>query len=250
MILLPAIDLKNGKCVRLYKGDFTTAHQVAQSATETAAHFSSAGAQWIHMVDLDGARSGARVNSAIVKAVAENSGLSVELGGGMRTMADLEAADAMAVGRMVIGSAAVYHPDFVREAVKRYGDRIAVGIDALNGKVRTAGWEHDSGLDAIDFAKQMETIGVKFIIFTDIATDGMLSGPSFAALAVLQQAVRCNIIASGGVTTLDDVTRLRDMGLYGAIVGKAYYSGTINLSEAVAAAAQSCVSANQNPKRM
>ena len=238
MIILPAIDLKDGKCVRLYRGDFATAHQVAQSATETAAVFADAGATWIHMVDLDGARSGTRIHSDIVKAVAETSGLKVELGGGIRSMADLEAADAMGVTRMVIGSAAVDHPEFVREAVERYGERIAVGIDALDGRVRTAGWEHDSGMDAIAFAQKMEKYGVKYIIFTDIATDGMLSGPSFQSLAALQKAVGCNIIASGGVTTVADIERLRDMGLYGAIIGKAYYAGTIRLEEAVAAAAE------------
>lgn len=234
MILLPAIDLKDGKCVRLCKGDFDTAHQVANSAAETAAAFRVAGANWIHMVDLDGARSGKRVNSALVRQVAAESGLKVELGGGIRTPEDLEAADVMGVTRMVIGSAAVERPDFVKEAVARYGDRIAVGIDALDGRVRTAGWERDSGLDALEFARRMEDLGVKTLVFTDIATDGMLSGPSFASLEALAQAVSCRIVASGGVTTLEDVERLRDMGLYGAIIGKAYYAGTIDLAQAVA----------------
>lgn len=234
MILLPAIDLKDGKCVRLYKGDFDTAHQVADSAEGTAAAFRRAGAEWIHMVDLDGARSGRRVNSALVRQVAAESGLKVELGGGIRSPEDLEAADVMGVTRMVIGSAAVERPDFVKEAVARYGDRIAVGIDALDGRVRTSGWERDSGLNALDFARQMEDLGVKTLVFTDIATDGMLSGPSFALLEALGHAVSCRIVASGGVTTLADVKRLRDMGLYGAIIGKAYYAGTIDLAKAVA----------------
>ncbi len=233
MILLPAIDLKGGRCVRLYQGDFSTAHQVAESAAKTAALFADAGAEWIHMVDLDGARSGARVNSAIVKEVAEVSGLRVELGGGIRSMIDLASADAMGVSRMVIGSAAVERPEFVREAVRQYGERIAVGIDALGGRVRTSGWERDSGLDAIDFAKRMEAMGVAYLIFTDIATDGMLSGPSFSSLETLSRAVGCRLIASGGVTTVEDVGRLRDMGLYGAIIGKAYYAGTIHLAEAI-----------------
>ena len=188
------------------------------------------------MVDLDGARSGERKNGAIVRAVAERSGLRVELGGGMRSMADLEAADAMGVSRMVIGSAAVRDPAFVRAAVERYGARIAVGIDALDGIVKTAGWVESSGLDYLEFARSMEDIGVKVIIFTDIATDGMLTGPSFDRLAALQKAVSCDLVASGGVTELDDIKRLRDMGLYGAIIGKAYYAGTIDLAAAVAAA--------------
>lgn len=235
MTIFPAIDLKNGKCVRLRKGDFDTAHQVADSAAETAAAFAAAGAQWVHMVDLDGARDGERKNGAIVVQVAAGSGLKVELGGGIRSEADLAAADAMGVRRMVIGSAAVSDPDFVKRAVEKYGDRIAVGIDCLDGKVRTSGWEQDSGLDGVAFARQMEQLGVKYIIYTDIATDGMLSGPSFTQLKKLSGAVSCRITASGGVATLDDVKRLRDMGLYGAIIGKAYYAGTIDLAQVVEA---------------
>ena len=236
MIVLPAIDLQDGKVVRLYKGDFDTVHPVAEDPPRTAAAFADAGARYLHMVDLDGARSGERKNGAIVRAVAERSGLRVELGGGMRSMADLEAADAMGVSRMVIGSAAVRDPAFVRAAVERYGARIAVGIDALDGIVKTAGWVESSGLDYLEFARSMEDIGVKVIIFTDIATDGMLTGPSFDRLAALQKAVSCDLVASGGVTELDDIKRLRDMGLYGAIIGKAYYAGTIDLAAAVAAA--------------
>ena len=236
MIVLPAIDLQDGKVVRLYKGDFDTVHPVAEDPQRTAAAFADAGARYLHMVDLDGAKDGERKNGAIVRAVAERSGLRVELGGGMRSMADLEAADAMGVSRMVIGSAAVRDPAFVRAAVERYGARIAVGIDALDGIVKTAGWVESSGLDYLEFARSMEDIGVKVIIFTDIATDGMLTGPSFDRLAALQKAVSCDLVASGGVTELDDIKRLRDMGLYGAIIGKAYYAGTIDLAAAVAAA--------------
>ena len=233
MILLPAIDLKDGRCVRLKKGNFATTHQVADSADATAADFVSAGARWIHMVDLDGARDGQGKNTAIVKSVAASSGLKVDLGGGLRTMEDLAAADAMGVTRMVIGSAAVSDPEFVARAVAQYGDRIAVGIDCLDGRVRVSGWEQDSGLDGIEFARQMEAIGVKHITYTDIATDGMLSGPSLKQLEKLSQSVSCLITASGGVSNLDDIRALKDMGLYGAIIGKAYYAGTINLAEAV-----------------
>ena len=186
MILEPAIDLKDGKVVRLKKGDFDTVHQVADDPVAVAQAFAAAGAKVIHMVDLDGAKSGSRVNAAIVKEVAEQSGMKIEMGGGIRSMEDLQAVDAMGVWRMVIGSAAVTDPNFVKEAVRVYGDRIAVGCDALNGEVKTAGWVEGSGLDYVDFAKQMESFGVKTLIFTDIATDGMLSGPSFAALERLQ----------------------------------------------------------------
>lgn len=231
MFILPAIDLKDGKVVRLYKGDFDTVHQVADDPVTTARAFYDAGARWIHMVDLDGAKDGHRKNSAIVQAVAE-VGLKIELGGGIRTMADLEAVFALGVTRAVIGSAAVSHPQFVAEAVKTYGERIAVGIDTKDGRVKTAGWVEDSGLDYLDFAKSMEAIGVKTIIFTDIETDGTLSGPSFGRLEQLQKAVSCRIVASGGVSNNQDIRDLAAMGLYGAIIGKAYYAGTIDLKQA------------------
>ena len=233
MILLPAIDMKDGRCVRLKKGEFSTASQVADSALRTAEAFAEAGAKWIHMVDLDGARDGVRQNFPFIYEVIQQSGLRVELGGGIKSELDVITVGEAGVGRMVIGSAAITKPQVVDYAIKQYGDRVAVGIDCLNGRVRTAGWEQDSGLDYLTIAKQMEEKGVKTLIFTDIATDGMLSGPNFDQLTQLQKAVGCDIVASGGVTTLDDVKRLRDMGLYGAIIGKAYYAGTIDLEEAV-----------------
>lgn len=233
MILLPAIDMKDGQCVRLRKGEFSTASRVADSALETARAFANAGANWVHMVDLDGAREGVRTNFPHISEVIRRSGLLVELGGGIKTQEDVDAVAEAGVSRLVIGSAAVTTPQVVDYALERYGDRVAVGIDCLDGRVRTAGWEEDSGFSGLELARRMEGKGVKTIIFTDIATDGMLSGPSFDQLAALQKAVGCRIVASGGVTTLDDVKRLRDMGLYGAIIGKAYYAGTIDLTEAV-----------------
>ena len=234
MILLPAIDMKDGRCVRLKKGDFDTVHQVANSALETARRFADAGAAWVHMVDLDGARDGTRKNFPFIYEVIQQSGLKVELGGGIKTVPDLITVVESGVARAVIGSAAVTHPEVVTYALDQWGpDRVAVGIDCLNGKVRTAGWEKDAGLDAVDFAKQMEVLGVQTIVYTDIATDGMLSGPSYDQLIALQKAVSCRIVASGGVTTLDDIKRLRDMGLYAAIIGKAYYAGTLDLAAAI-----------------
>lgn len=234
MIILPAIDLKDGKVVRLYKGEFDTVHQVAEDPIATARMFYEAGARYIHMVDLDGAKDGVRKNGGIVRAVAEQSGLKVELGGGIRSMADLEEVFALGIERAVIGSAAVSHPELVQKAVEKYGQRIAVGIDTKDGKVKTAGWVEDSGLDYLDFAKSMEQVGVKVIIFTDIDTDGTLQGPSFARLEALKQAVSCQIVASGGVSNNQDIQKLAAMGLYGAIIGKAYYAGTIDLEQAVA----------------
>ncbi len=233
MIILPAIDMKDGTCVRLRKGEFSTVSQVADSALDTARAFADAGAKWIHMVDLDGARGGVRINFPYISEVIRQSGLSVELGGGIKTPEDVDAVAGAGVSRLIVGSAAVTQPEVVDYALTQYGDRVAVGIDCLDGRVRTAGWEKDSGLSGLELARQMETKGVKTIIFTDIATDGMLSGPSFDQLAALQKEIGCHIVASGGVTTLDDVKRLRDMGLYGAIIGKAYYAGTLDLAQAV-----------------
>lgn len=233
MIILPAIDLKDGKCVRLLKGDFATVHQVSEDPLKTAEEFRAAGAEWVHMVDLDGARDGVRKNGDIVQAVCEKSGLKVELGGGIRSMADLEAVFALGVSRGVIGSAAVTDPDFVAEAVKKYGDRVAVGIDTLDGKVKTAGWVEDSGLDYLEFAKKMEALGVRNIIFTDIATDGALSGPSLERLKALRETVSCRITASGGVSCLEDLIQLAENGMDGAIVGKAYYAGAVDLKKAI-----------------
>jgi len=232
MIILPAIDLKDGKVVRLYKGEFDTVHQVADDPVATAKAFYDAGARYIHMVDLDGAKDGVRKNADIVRAVATSSGLKVELGGGIRSMSDLEDVFELGVCRAVIGSAAVSHPEFVQQAVERYGERIAVGIDTRNGKVKTAGWIEDSGLDYLEFASRMERIGVKMIIFTDIDTDGTLQGPAFQRLEQLQKEVSMRIIASGGVSCNDDIVKLRVMGLYGAIIGKAYYAGAIDLARA------------------
>lgn len=240
MIILPAIDLKDGKVVRLYKGDFDTVHQVAEDPVVTAKAFYDAGARYIHMVDLDGAKDGMRKNSAIVRAVAQ-VGLRIELGGGIRTIEDLEAVFDMGVYRAVIGSAAVSNPDLVQKAVAVYGeDRIAVGIDTQNGKVKTAGWVEDSGLEYLGFAKRMVAFGVKKIIFTDIDTDGTLKGPSFARLEALKNAVDCDIIASGGVSDNKDIERLNAMGMYGAIIGKAYYAGTIDLAQAVLEGGAQC----------
>ena len=233
MLIFPAIDLKDGKVVRLVKGDFQTVHQVAEDPVATARTFYEAGARFLHMVDLDGAKDGKRKNGDIVRSAA-SVGLRIELGGGIRTMEDLDEVFAMGVWRAVIGSAAVSNPGLVAEAVAKYGaEHIAVGIDTKDGMVRTAGWVENAGLDYIDFAKSMESIGIKYIIFTDIDTDGMLSGPSCQRLEALQKAVGCSVTASGGVSCNDDIRLLRDMGLYAAIIGKAWYAGAIDLSGAV-----------------
>lgn len=233
MIIFPAIDIQEGQCVRLVKGDFATAHKVAEDPLETAAAFKQAGAEWIHMVDLDGARTGQRVNTAIFEAVAARSGLKVEVGGGIRDMDTLEAYFSRGISRCILGSAALKDPELVRRAVALYGDRIAVGIDAREGMVAAEGWLEVSAVSYLDMARQMEDMGVRTLIFTDIAKDGTLSGPNFSQLSMLSAAVSCNIVASGGIRELEDIRRLKEMGLYGAICGKSLYSGTLPLKEAV-----------------
>lgn len=233
MIVFPAMDLKDGQVVRLVKGAFDTVHPVASDPLATARAFLEAGARWAHMVDLDGAKDGARRNGDIVAAVAA-TGLSVQLGGGIRSMADLEAVFALGVRRAVIGSAAVSDPGLVKAAVERFGpDRVAVGLDVRGDSVRTAGWTADSGLFWLDFARRMEALGAATLIFTDIDTDGTLAGPSFDKLAQLRRAVKCDIIASGGVSSDEDLAALAKMGLYGAIVGKAYYAGRVDLARVI-----------------
>ena len=235
MIILPAIDLHEGQCVRLRQGDYATAHIVAESALDTAGSFRRQGACWMHMVDLDGAKSGKPQNAPLIFDVAQKSGLHVEVGGGIRDMATVELYLEHGVSRVILGSAALRDPGFVKEAVGKYGKKIAVGIDALGGKAAAQGWTEKSQTDYIDRAKQMEALGVEFIICTDIQQDGMLAGPNLEMLDKLNRAVSCNIIASGGVSCLGDIQSLYDLGLYGAIAGKAVYTGALDLEEAVIA---------------
>ncbi|MDR0570196.1 MAG: 1-(5-phosphoribosyl)-5-[(5-phosphoribosylamino)methylideneamino]imidazole-4-carboxamide isomerase [Clostridiales Family XIII bacterium] len=238
MIVLPAIDIKDGKCVRLTKGAFDTVEQVADDPLETALRFKKAGAEWVHMVDLDGALEGRMANAGIFTLICKESGLKVELGGGIRDMKTLEYYISNGVDRAVLGTAALREPSFVKDAVNAFGDAIGVGIDAAAAKVRVAGWVEDSDVNYLEFAKRMEAIGVKTVIFTDITRDGTLAGPNFSQLAELKEAVGCDIVASGGVATLNDITGLAKMGLYGAICGKAIYNGAVDLEEAVVQAAK------------
>ncbi|MGI6040189.1 MAG: 1-(5-phosphoribosyl)-5-[(5-phosphoribosylamino)methylideneamino]imidazole-4-carboxamide isomerase [Eubacteriales bacterium] len=233
MYVIPAIDLKNGMCVRLRKGDFETVHKVAEDPVQTAKTFEADGAEILHVVDLDGALDGQGKNRDIVSLIARETKLKIELGGGLRDMESLQIADSIGVARMVIGSAATTNPEFVAQAVSKYGDRIIIGIDAKDGIVRTSGWTESSGMDYLDFAVRMSQAGVKYIIFTDIDRDGMLSGPSVKILDTLKRAVDCDIIASGGVSTIDDLIILKELGMYGAIVGKAIYTGNVHLAEAI-----------------
>ncbi len=236
MIVYPAIDIHNGQCVRLYRGDFATAQKVAEDPVQTARSFYDAGAKWIHTVDLDGAKDGTRRNTDIILRIAAESGCRVELGGGIRDMQTLEDYFGGGVSRCILGSSALKDTGFVRQAVRSYGHRIAVGIDAVNGLAAAEGWLEISEISYLTLAKEMESIGVQTLIFTDIAKDGTLSGPNFEALAELRRAVTCRVIASGGVRSVEDVRRCREMCLDGVICGKSLYSGTLTLSTALSAA--------------
>ena len=238
MNLFPAIDLKDGRCVRLVEGRFDSVHQVAEDAVSTIQTFASVGARFAHMVDLDGAKDGVRLNRRLILSAAAAFDGFLQVGGGIRTLQDVEDYLQNGVARVILGSAAVQDPDFLQEAVRQFGDRIAVGIDARNGMVCIAGWCDTADVNYLEFAKKCEQVGVKTLIFTDISKDGRLAGPNYEQLGALSTAVGCDIVASGGVTCIEDVEKLRDMGLYGAIVGKAIYAGTIDLSAAVLAAGQ------------
>lgn len=233
MIILPAIDIKEGNCVRLFKGDYSTAEKVAENPYTTAEHFKKCGAKWMHMVDLDGAKDGKLINSELIIDVAKSSGMNVEVGGGIRDMHAVENYLSKGISRVILGSAAVKNQQFVIDAVKNYGDKIIVGIDAKNGMVCAEGWLDKSEINYIDLAKQMEQIGVKTIVFTDIDQDGTLAGPNLQQLDELTYNVSCNIIASGGVSVLKDIINLAELDVYGAICGKALYTGDLDLKMAL-----------------
>ena len=233
MIIFPAIDVKDGQCVRLVKGEFSTVTTVAKSIDTAVQNFKAAGTVWLHMVDLDGASTGRQINAKIISDAARNSGLKVQLGGGIRELKTIESLLAGGIDRVILGSAAIDNPALVREAVENFGSQIAVGIDADKRLVATQGWRVKSSIDFITLAKTMEDMGVKVIIFTDIQRDGTLTGPSIDFLFELSQSVSCKIVASGGITTIDDIKNLRSLGLYGAICGKSLYAGTLDLAEAI-----------------
>lgn len=233
MIIFPAIDIMDGKPVRLLRGDFDTAEQVAEDVLTTAKQFARVGCTWVHMVDLDGSLQKKPVNADPILHVVEHTPLKVEVGGGIRTMDDIAFYLDRGVDRVILGSVALKNPELVQQAVDAYGDKIAVGIDAKQGMVATEGWTEDSKMDFIDLAKAMEKMGVATIIYTDIGRDGTLSGPDVQGLDRLNKAVGCNVIASGGVTTITDILVMKDKKMYGTICGKCIYKKTLDLREAV-----------------
>ncbi|WP_088810604.1 MULTISPECIES: 1-(5-phosphoribosyl)-5-[(5-phosphoribosylamino)methylideneamino]imidazole-4-carboxamide isomerase [Listeria] len=231
MRVYPAIDIKNGKCVRLYQGNFDKETIVNPNPVAQALAFQKSGASYLHIVDLDGALNGEPANLALIQEMSEQTGLPVQVGGGIRSMQQVAAYLESGIARVIIGSSAVSSPEFVREAVTKYGERIAVGIDAKNGFVATDGWLNTSDIRFTDFAVQMEKLGVATLIFTDIGRDGTLAGPNFEQLAALQNAVSCAIIASGGVKNQADLIALKKQKLAGAIAGKALYSESLTMKE-------------------
>lgn len=235
MIIFPAMDLRDKKCVRLYQGKFDKSEVVGENPLEVARNFKEAGAEYLHMVDLDGALNGKPTNIEVVSRVLEEISLPVELGGGIRDINTIDYLIEKGVSRTILGTSALKRPELVKEAVKKHGDKIAVGIDAKDGFVAIDGWIKVSQVNYIDFAKLMEDIGVKTIIFTDISKDGTLQGPNLEQLYNIQQSVGCDIIASGGIKSVDDLLAIKAMGIYGAITGKAIYSGNIDLKIAIEA---------------
>ena len=233
MFLFPAIDLYEGKAVRLYKGDYNQLTVYNDDPTAVARDFAAAGAKHIHIVDLEGAKSGTTPNLSTVVRIKEQSGLFCEIGGGVRNMDVVKAYMDAGMDRVILGTAAVENPEFVKAAVAAYGDKIAVGVDLKDGFVAVKGWTEKSTLDATTFCRQMQDIGVKTLIVTDISKDGAMQGTNHDLYRQLQtEFPSLQIVASGGVSSMDDVTRLAQTGLYGAIIGKAYYIGAIDLKTA------------------
>lgn len=233
MLIYPAIDLYQGKAVRLYKGDYAQMTVYSDNPTDIALDFTFKGATHIHLVDLEGAKSGATPNFDTVQAIKNVSGVFCEIGGGVRSMEVIGRYLSVGIDRVILGTAAVTEPGFVEEAVKKYGDRIAVGIDIKDGFVAIKGWTEKSSLDAMDFAIKMRDMGVKTLICTDISKDGAMEGTNHQLYKALSEQLNMQIIASGGVSSLEDVKRLAAMNIHGAIIGKAYYTGAIELNEAI-----------------
>ncbi|WP_172293132.1 1-(5-phosphoribosyl)-5-[(5-phosphoribosylamino)methylideneamino]imidazole-4-carboxamide isomerase [Pseudoruegeria sp. HB172150] len=235
MILFPAIDLKDGQCVRLLRGEMDAATVFNDDPAAQALAFQEAGCEWLHLVDLNGAFAGEPVNGAAVEAILAAVSVPAQLGGGIRDLATIEMWLDKGLQRVILGTAAVENPELVREAAAAFPGHVAVGIDARGGRVATKGWAEETDVEVVDLAKRFEDVGVSAIIYTDIDRDGAMGGPNVEATAALARAVRVPVIASGGVSSIDDLKALRDSGapLHGAISGRALYDGAIDLQEAL-----------------
>jgi len=236
MLIYPAIDLYGGKAVRLYKGDYEQMTVYSDEPASVAMEFAKAGAERVHLVDLEGAKTGETPNLQTVLAIKQASGLFCEIGGGVRSMEVIDRYIASGVDRVILGTAAVTSPGFVEEAVKKYGEKIAVGVDIKDGFVAIKGWTENSGLEAMEFTGRMQTIGVKTLICTDISRDGAMQGANHELYKQLSDMFDMDIIASGGVSSIEDVKKLTALNIHGAIIGKAYYTGAVDLREAIGVA--------------
>lgn len=236
MVIYPAIDIKDGKCVRLVQGQFNDETIYSDHPVEMARKFEQLGAEYLHMVDLDGARLGEPQNIATISEIAVKLGIPIQLGGGIRTIEMIEIILCKGIERVILGTSAVKDQEMVKKAVQSFGQNLAVAIDAREGLVAIEGWAKTSSFTAVGFAKKMEDLGASTIIYTDISRDGMLNGPNLKAMEEMVKSVKIDVIASGGVTSLKDIINLKELGISGAIVGKALYTGDIKLQEAIAAA--------------
>lgn len=236
MVIYPAIDIKGGKCVRLLQGKFDDVTVYSDNPADMALKFVQSGAEYLHVVDLDGAKTGEPQNISVIGSIAARAGIPVQVGGGIRTIETMELILGKGIKRVILGTSAVNDQDLVREAVLRFGGNLAVAVDARDGMVAVEGWARTSSFTSVGFAKKMEEIGVKVIIYTDISRDGMLKGPNLKAMEEMVKAVGIKVIASGGVSSVRDVKNLKEAGVAGAIIGKALYTGDIDLKEAIAAA--------------
>ena len=233
MHIFPAIDLYGGKAVRLYKGDYAQMTVYSDDPASVAESFYNAGARYLHLVDLEGAKLGTTPNLPTIQVICQKADMFVEVGGGIRNMETVKTYLDSGVNRVILGTAAVENPDFLREAVSTYGEKIAVGIDIKDGFVAIKGWTEKSGYTADDFFQKLQELGVSTVICTDISRDGAMQGTNRQLYRELSQKYKMQIIASGGVSSIDDIRALREMELYGAIIGNAYYTGAIDLKEAI-----------------
>ena len=231
MIIYPAIDLKDQSCVRLTQGAYEKMTVYEKDPVKVAKRWETMGAEILHLVDLDGAKNGNRVNQPVVKEILKNINIPIQLGGGIRDTEGVKTLLDLGVSQVIIGTVALENPAWIKEMIEKYGDRIIVSIDAINGLIATHGWQVVTEVKAIDFVKQLKSYGLSRIVYTDIEKDGMLIGPNFQMYEELAEKVDIEVIASGGVTTLEDIKRLKTMNLYGAIVGKALYDGKLDLEE-------------------
>lgn len=235
MILIPAIDLKDGQAVRLYKGDYQQKTVYSSQPEDIALNFEKMGADYLHVVDLDGAKDGATTNLETIRKIRQVLSIPMELGGGIRNIETVDLyLNEVGIDRVILGTAAIENPDFLKTALKKYGpERIVVGVDVKNGYVATSGWLVNTQTHYLDFLKELEKIGIKYIVCTDISKDGTLSGPSFDLYEDIYKNTSIQFVVSGGIKDAQDIYQVNDKGYYGCIVGKAYYEGKIDLKEVI-----------------